>query len=130
MKPGKFLLVFVFIFYGLSTGAQKLIPVDYGWSRNSINTAVFRKNSITSFKNTQFIAFYNAEGMVVLGKRNINSKLWQLKKTKYKGNVADAHNVITIAVDGDGFLHIAWDHHGNKLRYCKSIAPYSLQLTE
>ncbi len=122
--------VLCFIFYGLSSGAQQIVPVDYGWSRNSINTAVFRKNSITSFGNTQFIAFYNADGVVVLGKRSIKSKTWQLKKTPYKGNVADAHNSISISVDGEGFLHVAWDHHGNKLRYCKSVAPLSLELTK
>jgi hypothetical protein len=33
-------------------------------------------------------------------------------------------------VDGDGYLHVAWDHHNNPLRYCKSIQPGSLVLTE
>jgi hypothetical protein len=30
--------------------------------------------------------------------------------------------------DGDGFLHMAWDHHGNPLRYCRSAAPESLEM--
>jgi hypothetical protein len=33
-------------------------------------------------------------------------------------------------VDGDGYLHMAWDHHNNPLNYCKSISPGSLELTE
>lgn len=130
MKPCKNYFAICLIFYGWSINAQELIPVDYGWAGNSINTSVFRKHSITSFRNTQFIAFYNADGIVVLGKRSINSKDWHLKKTQYKGNVADAHNAISIAVDGDGFLHVAWDHHGNKLRYCKSVTAGSLELTK
>lgn len=31
-------------------------------------------------------------------------------------------------VDGNGFLHLSWDHHANPLRYCRSVAPGSLIL--
>jgi hypothetical protein len=33
-------------------------------------------------------------------------------------------------VDGDGYLHLAWDHHNNALNYCHSISPGSLQMTD
>jgi BNR repeat-containing family member len=91
---------------------------------------LFRKNSLASFKQTQIISYYDAEGFVVLGKRTIGENNWQLKRTAYKGNIKDAHNSISIAIDGEGFLHIAWDHHGNALRYAKSKDPLSLELTE
>jgi len=107
-----------------------LINVDSGWAGNSINTVIFRKNSLASFKNTQFISYYDKDGFVVIGKRRLNSKNWELKRTSYKGNIKDAHNSISIAIDGDGYLHIAWDHHNNPLRYCKSIAPLSLELSD
>jgi hypothetical protein len=42
--------------------------------------------------------------------------------------VADGHNSISIAVDGNGCLHVAFDHHGNALRYCRSVAPGSIDL--
>ena len=51
-----------------------------------------------------------------------------MHKTQYTGNTADAHNVISIAVDGDGYLHISWDHHDNELRYAVSVEPLSLVL--
>ena len=101
-----------------------------GWAGNSINTVVFRKNSLTSNDTVQFIGYYDAEGYVVIGKRNLNESVWQLKRTQYKGNIADAHNSISIMLDGDGFLHIAWDHHNNPLHYCKSKEPLSLELTD
>ncbi len=53
-----------------------------------------------------------------------------MQQTTYKGNAADAHNSISIMVDGTGYLHLSWDHHGNPLNYCKSKAPGSLELTE
>ena len=31
-------------------------------------------------------------------------------------------------VDGEGYVHVSFDHHGHKLNYCRSIAPGSLEL--
>jgi BNR repeat-containing family member len=108
----------------------KTIPVGDGWANNSVNTVVFRKNSLCTYKSTQYIAYYNNDGNVVLGKRKLSSEKWKLQTTKLKGNVADAHNSISIMVDGYGYLHMAWNHHNNKLHYVKSIAPGSLQVTD
>lgn len=106
----------------------KIVPVAKAWAKNSVNTAVFRKNSLVSLKDTQYIAFYNEASTVVLGKRKIGQRNWQLQTTAYKGNTSDAHNVISIMVDGNGYLHMAWDHHNNTLHYAKGIQPGSLQL--
>jgi hypothetical protein len=108
----------------------KITSVANGWANNSINTVVFRKNSLVTFRDTQFIAFYDADRYVVLGKRKSGTTKWELRKTMYQGNTADAHNTISIMVDGDGYLHLAWDHHNNALRYCKSVAPGSLEMTD
>ena len=108
----------------------KLVDVDSGWANNSVNVVVFRKNSLVTFKDTQFIAFYDNERYVVLGKRKTGSRRWQLKRTVYRGNTTDAHNSISIMVDGKGYLHMAWDHHNNPLRYCRSVAPGSLELSD
>lgn len=108
----------------------KIINADSGWANNSINAVVFRKNSLVTFRNTQYISFYDKNSYVVLGKRKSGSTHWQFKRTIFKGNTADAHNTISIMTDGDGYLHIAWDHHNNELRYCKSILPGSLELTQ
>ncbi len=66
----------------------------------------------------------------MLGKRQVGTDNWTLHKTQYKGNIKDAHNVISIGVDGDGYLHASFDHHGHPLRYAKSIAPGCLELRE
>ncbi len=113
-----------------STSGAKLINVDSGWAANSVNTVVFRKNSLVTFRDTQFISFYDKDRYVVIGKRKTGTGDWQLKRTAYQGNTSDAHNCISLMVDGDGYLHIAWDHHNNPLHYCKSMAPGSLELTD
>lgn len=128
-------LLFAFQLHGFFAAAQsnvdaKKVNVDEGWAGNSVNTVVFRKNSLVTHNNVQFISYYDADGFVVLGKRKLNEQNWELKRTAYKGNIKDAHNSISIAVDGKGYLHMAWDHHNHPLRYVKSKEPLSLELTE
>jgi BNR repeat-containing family member len=129
-------LAFVLCVSSFASGAQselknvRLIPVDSGWANNSINAVAFRKNSLISYKGIQFIAFYNKSGDVVIGKRTIESAQWTLRKTQYKGQVADAHNSISIMLDGAGYLHLVWGLHNAPLNYCKSEEPFSLELTD
>lgn len=123
-----FFYCLVFIFSACNTTKVKQTNVGYGWSNNSVNTVKFRKNALTTYKHYQFIAYYDDSGFLNLGKRKINSKNWELVKTNYKGNNSDAHNDISIVIDGDGYLHVSWDHHNTKLRYVKGIAPLSLEL--
>jgi hypothetical protein len=114
--------------FAQSTSVTEVTVAD-GWAGNSVNTTVFRKNSLVTFRDTQVIAFYNQEHYVVLGKRHVNTTQWQLQQTPFRGNVNDAHNVISIMADGKGYLHMAWDHHNNQLHYSRSIRPFSLELT-
>ncbi|MCP4455898.1 MAG: neuraminidase [Planctomycetes bacterium] len=108
----------------------RLVPVARGWARNSVNAVIFRRNSIVTHKGTQYVAFYDEHANVVLAKRQLTGDTWEIRKTQYRGNANDAHNSISIMVDGDGFLHMSWDHHGHALRYCRSQSPGSLTLTE
>lgn len=132
------LFVFINLLGSLSLSAQKnnqysstkLIHVDSGWASTSINTVVFRKNSLVTWQDYQFIAYYDAEKNVVLGRRKLHADTWELKRTPYQGRTEDAHNSISIMVDGNGYLHLAWDHHNNPLNYCRSKSPASLEMSE
>jgi len=108
----------------------RIVDVAEGWAKNSVNAVIFRKNSLVSHNNAQYIAYYDPEQYLVLAKRHIGSTNWEIETTAYKGKAEDAHNSISIMVDGDGFLHVAWDHHNDSLRYAKSTAPGSLKLTD
>lgn len=134
-SPTVLSIVFVLFIVPLSIFGQvpegiKTIPVGKGWAKNSVNTVIFRRNSLVTYKDQQFAAYYDEAQNLVLGKRNRNSKNWEIKVTPYKGDATDAHKSISIMVDGDGYLHVSWDHHGNPLNYCKSIKPGSLILTD
>jgi len=101
-----------------------------GWAGNTVNTVVFRRNSVVSDGQYQYVAWYDTTRHVVLAKRALGSATWEVKQTPYTGNIYDAHNSISIMVDGDGYLHMVWDHHGHQLNYCRSVAPGSLELTD
>lgn len=101
-----------------------------GYAATSVNGAVFRGGSLTSLSNTQYIAYYDADGYVVLGKRELGDATFTTNRTIHTGNIKDGHNVISIVVDGDGYIHASFDHHGHPLRYARSIAPGSLVLGE
>ena len=106
----------------------RLVEVGEGYAATSVNTAVFRGSFIATHGDTQYVSYYDGDGNVVLGKRKLGSLDWTLHTTQYKGKITDAHNVISIGVDGDGYLHVSFDHHGHPLRYARSVAPGSLVL--
>ena len=115
---------------GFRKSKIQLIPVSKGWAKNSVNTVIFRRNSLASHHDIQYTAFYDSTGQVILAKRKLGTTQWIFNKTRFKGNVHDAHNSISIMVDGAGYLHMAWDHHGSPLRYCRSLKPENLELSD
>ena len=106
----------------------QLTTVGEGWAGNSVNAVIFRKNSIASWAGKQYIAYYDQQKQVVIGTRKLGQQRWTVKKTPYFGNAEDAHRSISLIVDGDGYLHLSWDHHGNALNYAKSLKPGRLEL--
>jgi hypothetical protein len=121
------MLPIIFVLYVAPVKAQHSSAVGLGWAKNSVNTVIFRKNSLVTVRDTQFIAYYNEDRFVVLGKRKLGTDNWVLKQTAWQGNAADAHNTISLMADGDGFLHMAWDHHGSPLHYARSLTPCSFE---
>jgi hypothetical protein len=121
------ILSFHFVFYCCVYSQSSYIGL--GWAKNSVNTAVFRKNSVVTYNGIQYVTYYDSTGHVILAKRKTGTDGWVVNKTSYTGNIVDAHCSISIMVDNDGYLHMAWNHHNNALHYCKSVEPDSLELT-
>ncbi|MEH6406932.1 MAG: BNR repeat-containing protein, partial [Leeuwenhoekiella sp.] len=105
-----------------------MVNVGKGWANNSVNTVIFRHNALVSEGNDQLISYYDAEANVVLAKRKLTDTLWEINKTRYSGIARDAHNDISISLDGNNMLHASWDHHDNPLNYAKGIKPFSTSL--
>ena len=115
----------------IPASTARVIPLmDTAWSGSSINVVANIHYALFTESRTQFAAFYDADGFMVLAKRTLGSDTWETRRSAYKGNVADAHNSISIVVDGAGFVHVSWDHHANPLNYARSVAPGSLELMD
>ena len=109
-----------------------MADVGLGWSKSSINAVKFRHASLATYKDTQFIAYYDANKKVVVGNRKLGEDKWELKTTELTGKTEDAHRAISIAVDGEGILHMSWDQRTlygrNGINYVVSKEPLSLEL--
>lgn len=116
-----------------------LMPLSKAFTRTSVNTSIFRTSPIVSDSNYQFVAYYDEDGYITIGKRQIDSVEWEIVKTNIRGDCAkaekgayyaDAHKVISLGLDGEGYLHMCNDMHATKLLYRRSIAPYSCSFGE
>lgn len=124
--------ILILLLLGLKISIAQKIHISEageGWAENSVNTIIFRKNPLVTYKDIQFISYYDAAGRVILGKRNLGEDRWELKDTGFTGNAKDAHCSISLMADGQGYLHLSWGHHGHPLRYARSKAPLSLELS-
>lgn len=50
----------------------------------------------------QYACFYDPDGYVTLAARANGTDVRHVERSQYRGNVADGHNVISMAVDVDG----------------------------
>ena len=133
-----FLSLIVLCFFGCThpekaaqkvTAGARVITIDKNaWAGSSVNVLAGVRQTLYTRGNVQYAAYYNAQAQLVIAKRQSDSTNWQKYITPYSGNVVDAHNHISLVVDGNGFLHIAWDHHNNPLNYARSIEPGGLEL--
>ncbi len=130
MNKALYTLLSLFCVFTYSSAQHHLSEVGFGYAGTSVNATIFRHSSIVTHCNKQYIAYYDSIGRVILGSRNLNTDNWLICETNYVGNVKDAHNSISIGVDGAGYLHVAFDHHGHSLNYCRSVTPHSLKLGE
>lgn len=107
--------------------------IGVGFAANAINTLPFRKNALTTFfpkfgTAVQFAVWYDVYGRIVVSVAKRGK--WQNFPTQFFNDVQDAHNCVSIAVDGDGFLHLAWCRHNGTLGYARSIKPLTAKFAE
>ena len=108
----------------------RLQRIGEGYAATSVNTCIFRGAALTSDSNCRAAAFYDAGGHVMLALKGKHDREWTVSDTGFTGKVEDAHDVISIAIDGNGFIHMCFDQHGSPMRYARSLEPYSAVFPE
>ena len=106
---------------------------ENGYAGSAINSIAFAQNNLITVGEQQIIAYYRrhasdaahpANNTIVIGRRGTAASQWELFPTPFLSfNIDDTHNVISSAIDGDGYLHMSWGMHVNALLYAKSTAP-------
>ncbi|MFT9008601.1 MAG: BNR repeat-containing protein [Bifidobacterium sp.] len=117
----------------ITSTAGTLNDLGSAWASNSVNDTSFRQSSVITAKNSQgeeiqTTAYYDQTGRIILARRSIESTDWKLYATQYSGNVTDAHNVVSLGIDGKGFLHVAWGMHGAAMQYAESTTAWGVTL--
>ena len=107
----------------------RLVPVGTGWARSSVNAVIFRQHGLVTHDKTQYAAYYDGDGRMILARRTLGENAWQIHRTQYGGDVRDAHNSISLGIDGHGVLHVSWDQHDVPLHYARSTVAGGLELT-
>jgi hypothetical protein len=112
-----------------SPSSVSIVELDKSaWAGSSVNVLAGVRQALFSDGEYQYAGYYNVEGKLVLAKRHIGERAWVKHVTEYSGNVVDAHNHISLVVDGAGYLHVSWDHHNTPLKYARALQPGSLEL--
>ena len=99
---------------------------DRAWAKTNINAVSFKTQALTTVDDYQFTSYYGADGKLIIGRRNLakDRNRWTLLRTEFTSfNMNDSHNTSSIAIDGDGYLHVAWGVHANPLLYSRSRGP-------
>lgn len=107
-----------------------ITPVDEGWAKSSVNAVIFRKNSITSHNNVQYLSYYDEEGSVMIARRDYGSNNWDIQSTPFTGDVTNAHNSISIGIDGNGVVHMVWGLHNAPMQYVQGRPGDELTFTD
>jgi hypothetical protein len=96
-----------------------------GYGTGDINSCAIAFNNLTTLGSHQFIGFYDSGRNLRIGRRDIGSPTWQTYNTGITltaGEIADDHNVIALAVDTNGRMHLSWNMHNQPLNYSISNA--------
>lgn len=106
-----------------------MMPLSLAYAKTSINTSIFRCNSIVSDDRFQITAYYDGDGIITFAKRELGSLNWEIIKTDIRQDCSDAHKSISLAIDGEGYIHLAYGMHSSRMLYRKSLEPYGLNFS-
>ena len=102
----------------------KALTCFNGTYGNIINGQSFQQDALTSYKGWQYIAYYDWNRHVCVGRRKLPGGAWEIARlvdyhySYSKNQENDTHNVISMGLSkNDGTFHLAFDHHGGPLHY-------------
>lgn len=105
---------------------QRVLELGSAYAGSSVNTVIFRYHAIVTRGHYQFTGFYLSDRQIALVRRDLRDDSLERHILEGQFNPADVHNCISLGLDPDGYVHIAYDHHGHALHYRRSKEPLSI----
>ncbi len=112
---------------GKTETIEQVIEIDSVWAGHPVGFCLYTHGS------RQYVAYYNASRNMVVGQRDLDEENFELHILPHASDEIidgtstvlqwDSHNYITLALDKEGFIHLAGNMHGDPLTYFKSIRP-------
>ncbi|MHC4406559.1 MAG: BNR-4 repeat-containing protein [Planctomycetota bacterium] len=90
------------------------------------NWSSWDQEKIFSFGDFQYTAYWDADGVFVLVRRDLrNDEIQTVRLPDFTLASDDRHRNTCLGFSpADGRLHLSWDHHNNQLHYAKSRAGF------
>ncbi len=108
------------------TAPIRVVETGVGYANSTVNTVVFRHHALVTRGSAQFFSYYDDQGYIAVGRRDLRDDSFEIHRIPGDYRIYDAHNCISLGIDPDGYLHISYDHHGDPLRYRRSLEPLSV----
>ncbi|WP_250125028.1 BNR-4 repeat-containing protein [Chroococcidiopsis sp. CCMEE 29] len=109
---------------------SSLYNLGKAWGCNSVNCTPFRSKGLFTHAGIQFGGFYDPSGDAVFFARDLKDNRLRWGKIPNSKKPFDAHNIISMAADRTGRLHVALGGHISKMIYARSVEPYSVEQFE
>jgi hypothetical protein len=105
--------------------APKIVeyPLGLAYAGTEVNATIFRQEAVTSDEKFQYVVYYNPQGNIVVARRSLGGRDWDLRALPILGKVSDGHDDAVIGLSGDGVLHLSYDHHNVPLNYRRAADP-------
>ncbi|MCL8026304.1 BNR repeat-containing protein [Nocardioides bruguierae] len=106
------------------------VVLDGSWAFNS---NPFQQDSVTIYNGNLYAVMVGRGRNVMIGKRPVSGGEWEVYNlttettdNPFGLNSEDGHNVVTMGIDSQGYIHVAGNMHSWPLRYAKSNSPESI----
>jgi hypothetical protein len=90
----------------------------------TMNGQTFQQEGVITHKGYQYASYFADGGVLAVARRQLPDGQWEtIHFPDYKaGDRQDSHNVAAIGIaEGDGTIHLAFDHHNDPLHYRRSV---------
>jgi len=99
------------------------ILIDSVWAANGVGF------NLQTFGDMQFVAYYDANRMMSVASRKIDSNTWT-KNILPNQLMWDSHNRVQLGIDKKGYIHVSGNMHVHPLAYFRSTKPLDVNSIE